>query len=60
MIAALCKLNKDDFGNKIIMNRLFRLFQLPKSKFTIPAMVLIYLKFECIFKETHTIVISYD
>ena len=57
MIAALCKLNKDDFGNKILMNRLFHL---PKSKFIITAMVLIYLKFECIFQETHTIVISYD
>ena len=57
MIAALCKLNKDDFGNKIIMNRLFHL---PISKFIITAMVHIYLKFERIFKETHTIVISYD
>ena len=46
MIAALWKLNKDDFGNKIIMNILF---PLPISKFIIPAMVLIYLKFECIF-----------
>ena len=57
MIVALCKLNKDDFGNKIIMNRLFHL---PVSKFIIPAMVLIYLTFECIFNETHTIVILYD
>ena len=52
MIAALCKLNKDDFESKIIMNRLFHLLNIQKIMITAMGPIF-FVKLKYIFQDSY-------
>ena len=63
MIAALCKLNKDDFESNIIINRLFQLLYIEKGNNSHGAFIFCEIKTyfsRLISLGPYTIVTSYD